>query len=216
MLSVQTGGTIMKRDIDFIRHLLFDIERHGADCSIEVLRNGSSPDTDHRTQYHVRLLVDAGLAKEVEHTSAGAPCVRLTNAGHEFVELSRNDLRWREAKWFVQEQTGGLSIAVLRAVLTKWAVDAIARTERIRRGRRTYRPAYYRDYYRGEPGYRVDSYRYEREPLVDEELVRLARARAAYRDRTEHGDDWAYGPEGPIEEPIAEDALGVSLPVNMI
>jgi Hypothetical protein (DUF2513) len=202
----------MKRDVDFIRQLLFDIERHGADCPLDILRNGSSPDADHRTQYHVRLLVDAGLAKEIDRTSAGVPCVRLTNAGHEFVEMCRNDLRWREAKWFVQEQTGGLSIAVLRAVLTKWAVDAITRSERIRHWRRSYRP----HYFRGEPGYRVDAYRYEREPLLDEELVRLARARAAYRDRVEQGDDWTYGPAGPIDETIAEDSLGVSLPVNMI
>jgi uncharacterized protein DUF2513 len=202
----------MKRDVDFIRQLLFDIERHGAECSLDVLRNGSTSDADHRTQYHVRLLVDAGLAKETERTSAGVPCVRLTNAGHEFAELCRSDLRWREAKWFVQEQTGGLSIAVLRAVLTKWAVDAITRSERIRRLRRTYRP----HYYRSEPGYRVDAYRYEREPLLDEELVRLARARATYRDRIDPGDDWAFGPEGPIEDTISEDSLGVSLPVNMI
>lgn len=202
----------MKRDVDFIRQLLFDIERHGADCSLDILRNGSTPDSDHRTQYHVRLLVDAGLAKEIDRTSAGVPCVRLTNAGHEFIELCRNESRWREAKWFVQEQTGGLSIAVLRAVLTKWAVDAITRTDRIRRWRRGYRPYYFR----GEPGYRVDSYRHEREPLVDEELLRLARARAAYRDRLEQGDDWTYGPDGPIDEAIDEDSLGVSLPVNMI
>jgi hypothetical protein len=209
----------MKRDVDYLRHLLFDIERHGADCSVDVLRNGSPADSDQRTQYHVRLLVDAGLVKEVDRTSAGIPCVRLTNAGHEFIELSRSDLRWREAKWFVQEQTGGLSIAVLRAVLTKWAVEAIMRTERVRRWRRAYRPYYYRDHYRGEPAYRVDSYRYEREPLMDEEWVRLARARATYRDRVEHGDDWPYGPyapEGPLEESITEDSLGVSLPVNMI
>jgi hypothetical protein len=206
----------MIRDVDFIRKLLFDIERHGADCSFDVLRNGSSTDTDQRTQYHVRLLVDAGLAKEVDRAAGGVPCVRLTNAGHEFVELCRSDLRWREAKWFVQEQTGGLSIAVLRAVLTRWAVDAITRSERVRSWRRTYRPKYYREYYRGEPGYRVDSYRYEREPLLDDELVRLARARAAHRARFENGDEWSYGPAGPVEEPFAEDSLGVSLPVNMI
>jgi hypothetical protein len=206
----------MKRDVDFIRHLLFDIERHGADCSLDVLRNGSSPDTDHRTQYHVRLLVDAGLAREVDRTAGGVPCVRLTNAGHEFVELCRSDLRWREAKWFVQEHAGGLSIAVLRAVLTKWAVDAITRSDRVRRWRRSYRPYYYRDFYRGEPGYRVDSYRYEREPLVDDEIVRHARARAAYRDRVEQADDWVYGPDAPLDETFAEDSLGVSLPVNMI
>ena len=149
----------MKRDVDFIRHLLFDIERQGADCSLEALRNGSPTDADHRTQYHVRLLVDSGLVKEIDRTSAGVPCVRLTNAGHEFIELCRNDLRWREAKWFVEEQTGGLSISVLRAVLTKWAVDSITRSERIRRWRRAQRPHFYREYYRGEPGYRVDSYR---------------------------------------------------------
>lgn len=206
----------MIRDVDFIRKLLFDIERHGADCSFDVLRNGSSTDTDQRTQYHVRLLVDAGLAKEVDRAAGGVPCVRLTNAGHEFVELCRSDLRWREAKWFVQEQTGGLSIAVLRAVLTRWAVDAITRSERVRSWRRTYRPKYYREYYRGEPGYRVDSYRYEREPLVDDELVRLARAWAAHRDRIENRDEWSYGPDGPVEETFAEDSLGVSLPVNMI
>lgn len=206
----------MKRDVDFIRHLLFDIERHGADCSLDVLRNGSEADTSQRTQYHVRLLVDAGLVKEVDRTSAAMPCVRLTCAGHEFIELCRSDLRWREAKWFVQEQTGGLSIAVLRAVLTKWAVDTIAHSERIRRWRRSHRPTYYRDFYRGEPGYRVDSYRYEREPIVDEDFVRIARARAAYRDRVEAEDAWHFAPESGLAEPIADDALGVSLPVHMI
>jgi Hypothetical protein (DUF2513) len=211
ILSVQTEAPLMKRDVDFIRHLLFDIERHGVDCTFDVLRNGSSADADQRTQYHVRLLVDAGLAKDVDRKSGG-PSVRLTSEGHEFIELCRSDLRWREAKWFVQEQTGGLSIAVLRAVLTKWAIDAITRSDRARRWRRPIRPRYYR----GEPGYRVDSYRYEREPFVDEELVQIARARAAYRDRVEQVDDWSYAADGPLEESISEDSLGVSLPVHMI
>jgi hypothetical protein len=205
----------MKRDVDLIRQLLFDIERHGTDCSLDVLRNGAAADSEPRIQYHVRMLVDAGLAKEIDRTSAGAACVRLTNAGHELLDLCRSDIRWREAKWLVQEQTGGLSLTVLRAMLTKWAVDSITRSERIRRWRRMYRPHYYRGYY-GEPGpgYRVDSYRYEREPIIEEEPVRLVRTRAAYRDRAEPADDWSY--EDPVDDALGEESLGLTLPVHMI
>jgi hypothetical protein len=200
----------MKRDVDLLRQLLFDIERHGTDCSIDALRNGSPPETDERTRFHVRLLVDAGLAKETERTAATFPCVRLTNAGYEFLELCRSGARWREAKWIVQEQTGGLSLSVLRAVLTKWAVDGIARSERHRRWRRSYR----RHFYRGEPVYRVDSYRYEREPLVENEPVDFVRPRAEYRDRLEPAERWAD--DLAFEGDLAEQPFGVTLPVSMI
>ncbi len=200
----------MKRDVDLIRHLLLEIERHGPESPVDELRNGSVHESDERTRYHVRLIVDAGLAKEIDRTSAGLPCVRLTNAGHEFLDLCRSDARWREAKWVVQEQTGGLSLSVLRAVLTKWAVEGVSRGERHRRWRRTYRP----HYYRGEPMYRVESYRYEREPAFEEEPVRMVRPRAAYRDRVEPVERWddMYG----LEPEMADGSLGVSLPVHVI
>jgi hypothetical protein len=200
----------MKRDVDLMRGLLFEIERQGSDCSTDTLRNGAPQETDERTRYHVRLLVDAGLAKEIDRTSAGYPCVRLTNAGHEFLDLCRSGARWREAKWVVQEQTGGLSLSVLRAVLTKWAVEGISRNERYRRWRRVYRPRHYN----AEPMYRVDSYRYEREPEFDEEPVRLGRRRIEYRERVEpeRWVDDAY----PAESELADSPLSVSLPVSMI
>jgi hypothetical protein len=106
-----------------------------------------------------------------------------------------------------------LSLTVLRAVLTKCAVEAISRGRRHRRWRRAYRPSYREYYYRGEPRYRVDSYRYERERLPEEELVP---SRAGFRHRVEPIDDWTYAPVDRFEEPIAEDSFGVSLPVNMI
>src|SRR5690554_106179 len=99
----------MKRDVDLIRQLLFDIERHGAECSFDTLRNGAAPEADERARYHLRLLIDAGLAKETERSATGHPCVRLTNAGHEFLDICRDDANWREAKWIVQEQSGGIS-----------------------------------------------------------------------------------------------------------
>jgi hypothetical protein len=209
----------MRRDVDLMRQLLFDIERHGIDCSIDALRNGSPQDTDERTRFHVRLLVDAGLAKETDRTAATVSCVRLTNAGYEFLDLCRSGARWREAKWVVEEQTGGVSLSVLRAVLTKWAVEGIARSDRHRRWRRSYR----RHFYRGEPTYRVDSYRYEREPLVEEEPVDFVRPRADYRERPpgihaswcpEPAERWAE--DHRFEADLAEGSFGVTLPVSMI
>jgi hypothetical protein len=201
----------MKRDVDLLRGLLFEIERQGPDCSTDLLRNGAPQEADERTRYHVRLLVDAGLVKEIDRTSAGFPCVRLTNAGHEFLDLCRGAALWREAKWVVQEQTGGLSLSVLRAVLTKWAVEGISRRERHRRWRRVYRP----HFYQGEPAYRVDSYRYGREPVFEDEPVGYVPPPVKYRQRVEPGEPW-WEETYPIENEFDESSLGVSLPVSMI
>ncbi|MEM6331054.1 MAG: DUF2513 domain-containing protein, partial [Planctomycetota bacterium] len=86
----------MKRDIDLARSLLLDIESEGQDCAINRLRNGVVPEgvaaeSSDRVRYHLRLLIDAGLVKEVDRASDGVPCVRLTYAGHEMIELARSD-----------------------------------------------------------------------------------------------------------------------------
>ncbi|QDU90200.1 hypothetical protein Pla175_36020 [Pirellulimonas nuda] len=162
----------MKRDIDLTRQLLLDIEGHGPDCSLGSLRSGQAQDADERIRYHLRLLIDAGMVKELDRTAAGVPCVRLTHAGHELAELVRSEARWREAKWLVQEQTGGLSLTVIKAVLVKWAVDGVVRSDAAIPRRPYYRPAY-----RPEP-----RYRYERDSLIEDEL-RLVRTRPDYRER---------------------------------
>jgi hypothetical protein len=129
---------IMKRDLDLARQLLLDIEARDADCSVSALRtntnsrldsprettNGSanhSFDIDERIRYHLRLLIDGGYLREVDRTSAGVPCVRLTHDGHELIELSRHEELWREAKWLCQERTGGQSLTVIRTFLLRLA-----------------------------------------------------------------------------------------------
>jgi len=216
----------MKRDVDLIRQMLFDLERHGAESTLDMLRDGSTREIDERTRYHLRLCIDAGLAKEIDRTASGSPCVRLTNAGHEFIEICRGDDRWQAAKWVVHQQTGGLSLAVLRAVLTKWAVQGIARSERQRRWRRTYRPYYAEEFYPGDgaeyteparPGatpYRVDSYRY-REPYFEDESMRLVRPRRNYREPLTPIDQWEHEPRH-VDDTLADETLGVSLPINII
>ena len=119
----------MKRDLDLARQLLLDIEARGADCSVSVLHNGTvhehastSFEIDERVRYHLRLLIDGGFLKEVDRTTAGVPCVRLTYDGHEFLELARHESLWREAKWLCQERTGGESLTVIRTFLVRLAV----------------------------------------------------------------------------------------------
>jgi hypothetical protein len=145
--------------------------------------------------------------------------VRLTNTGHEFLDICRGDERWQAAKWIVHQQTGGLSLAVLRAVLTKWAVQGISRSERQRRWRRSYRPYYQEEFFAGEhaanglPPYRVDSYRWGSESLFDE--PRLVGPRRDYREHLGPVEPWDHAPHHE-EESIAEEHLGVSLPINII
>lgn len=128
----------MKRDLDLVRQLLLDIEGHGPECSLTSLRTGMAQDADERVRYHLRLMIDAGLLKELDRTASGVPCVRLTHAGHELAELARSDARWREAKWVAQETTGGQSLTVVRGLLLRWSL----RAERARPHYAYYRPAY--------------------------------------------------------------------------
>jgi hypothetical protein len=122
----------MQRDLDLARQILFDLEAHGAETSLTNLHPSNlgepraSQELDDRVRYHLRLLVDAGLVKEVERTTAGVPSVRLTNSGHELLELARSEPNWREAKRICRERTGGLSLAVVRTLLVKWAVQSTA------------------------------------------------------------------------------------------
>jgi hypothetical protein len=145
---------IMKRDLDLARQLLLDVEARDADCSVSALRNPSgrtainghvpanghisdnhanSFDIDERIRYHLRLLIDGGFLKEVDRTTSGVPCVRLTYDGCELLELARTEALWREAKWLCQERTGGESLTVIRTFLLRLATGGRDLMPRVRR-----------------------------------------------------------------------------------
>ena len=140
----------MKRDLDLARELLLDVEARGADCSVSALQNTNSRtgtngqaavsfdptnhEIDERIRYHLRLLIDGGFLKEVDRTTAGVPCVRLTHEGCELVELARSEDLWREAKWICQERTGGESLTVIRTFLIRLATGPRDYVPRVRRG----------------------------------------------------------------------------------
>lgn len=184
----------MKRDLDLCRQLLADIEGHGPDCAVTALRPGTSGEAEETVRYHIRLLIDAGMVKEVDRPSGGIPCVRLTHLGHELIELSQSETRWREAKWVVGERTGTQSLTVIRSLLTKWAYESATRGDAMRPLRPAYRPrpqaAPYRTaYHRVEP-----RYRFERDVAPTEEprfATTVARTPYSYLERF----DWRDGSE---------------------
>lgn len=183
----------MKRDLDLARRLLIEIENRGVDCSVSVLRSGPDQEVEDRVRYHLRLLVDAGLLSEVDRTSNGIPCLRLTHQGHELLDLARDEYRWQEARRVAEQRTGGQSWTVIRAILLSWAVDGP------RVAPRRYRPAYhyprpaaeaYRPTYddRGRrlalEGYDYEAYLDDRRAWEPVDDVRY------FRVRPEHRPEW--------------------------
>lgn len=87
----------MKRDMTLVRKILQSAEE------VEFLREGSpyyyAQSNDEA--YQIALMKDAGLVDaEMEHTGGiptGATIIRLTWAGHDFLDASRDNTIWRKA-----------------------------------------------------------------------------------------------------------------------
>lgn len=79
--------------------------------------------------HHVWLLGDAGLvvcldSSDLQSRFPTAVALHLTWAGHEFIENSRPDGRWERAI-DVAKAAGGVSVEVLKGVLTSMAKKAV-------------------------------------------------------------------------------------------
>jgi hypothetical protein len=117
----------MTRDMDLIRQLLLQLETHSLIESI-------SGRTAEKVAYHMSLLEDAGLVtQEIYHNlylnDSLLEGIRITWAGHEFLDASRNNSFWDKAKNIAMEKTGALSYEVLKTVLIQIAKNAISITE---------------------------------------------------------------------------------------
>ena len=122
----------MKLDMDLGREILRKLEDddkaigHGW---VELTFDDRSGD---EVSYHVRLLHEAGLI-EARNLSVMGPtgfcwkAERLTWAGHQFLEASREEGLWQKAKQIAKEKAGGLSFDVLKTVLIQLAIDAAKR-----------------------------------------------------------------------------------------
>jgi hypothetical protein len=212
----------MKRDCDLVRQILLCIEHRGAVCTLEALRADLRHENDERVRYHLQLVIDAGWVAEVERSVAGPLGVRLRHDGHEFLEVARGDVRWRMAKAVVIEETGGLSLALVRALLAKWALRILVRRRRVGRLRR---PRRIRRYVGGvAPAWWESELLAKPESTFDDDQVRILhrhrrnrkRRRARVGSDVGHGADLYDGLDEELAGERAQRRPTVTLPRHMI
>jgi hypothetical protein len=109
----------MKRDMDLVREILLAVEGNPSGympCELKI--DGYSEET---IAYHTCLLKEADLIDgEESECPAGRQVIpsRLTWAGHEFLDASKEPSRWKEAREAIGK-IGGASLTVWTAVLTQ-------------------------------------------------------------------------------------------------
>ncbi len=118
----------MKRDIDLLRRILLDLES-GSSNMRGTGEDGEDPQTHH---YHVQLLHDAGLIVADELVPGQWWPERITWAGHEFLDLARNDISWNRAKSNVESKVGSAPFGIVQELLARDMRNALssARTKK--------------------------------------------------------------------------------------
>lgn len=117
----------MKRDWELIRNILFKVEEMESTNAVleDNVFEGVSPEL---VSYHIQLLIEAGLLVGQCHQGLGGPlqCYihRLTWNGHEFLDASRDNSRWKKAKEILLSKGGALTFDVLKALLISLLKEA--------------------------------------------------------------------------------------------
>lgn len=95
----------MKRDWDVVRDLLTKLEELPNRDHYVSLGDFQLSDKDaaYKVSYHMELLIEAGIVEgKMRQVLGGGPinftALRLTWAGHEFLDAIRNDTVWNKTK----------------------------------------------------------------------------------------------------------------------
>jgi Hypothetical protein (DUF2513) len=107
----------MKRDMDFVREILLQIEsRPDLDGIhwIELDESDFPGHTNEEIAYHIQLLVEAGLVEGTSPTyeSPSVPISRLTWPGHEFLDNIKDKGVWESVKKRI-DKLPGVALAVV-------------------------------------------------------------------------------------------------------
>lgn len=114
----------MKRDLDLARKILFQIEEHDWLDAVEGY-------SKKEIAYHLSLLEEAGLLTQEIYSNlylndSMLEGNRITWAGHEFLDASRNTSIWEKTKKIALEKTGAMSFEVIKSVLIQLSREAIS------------------------------------------------------------------------------------------
>ncbi|HPW55478.1 MAG: DUF2513 domain-containing protein [Thermoanaerobaculaceae bacterium] len=121
----------MRRDLELLRTIMLRTE--AVSPGTNLLELGLEETDFAALSHHVELLVEAGLLKAqisyMERSPVPVYVVveRLTWEGHEFLDLARDDRRWRSVLSRVTTGTGGTSFEIVRDLLREAHVAALTR-----------------------------------------------------------------------------------------
>lgn len=125
----------MKRDMDFIREILFQIEDFVPDQMSSsqppfgLLKISNQSNSNVKILDHLSQLEESGLIQKqsLRHEEDGIVLVtpRLTWEGHDFLEVARDNTRWNQAKKLIKEKGGSLMIDILKPVLIRLALQNV-------------------------------------------------------------------------------------------
>lgn len=115
----------MKRNMDLIRALLLEFEQ-------DKHFNSIAGYTHNEVAYHVSLLEEANLVTQEIYiniflNNSMLEGIRVTWAGHEFLDSTRSTPFWEKAKKVALEKTGSLSFEILKTIINQLLKDAISR-----------------------------------------------------------------------------------------
>jgi hypothetical protein len=113
----------MKRDMNLIRLLLLETEG-------EEPKPDLSAYDETQSVYHSALLVEAGLVHgEIILDGSGQPTgaviLRLTWAGHEFLDAARNDTIWHKAGERIKKSGVDVTLSLLQEILKQLAKQSL-------------------------------------------------------------------------------------------
>jgi Hypothetical protein (DUF2513) len=113
--------------MDLIRKILLAIEAHTKPGDwVKLNIDGYA---EEQIAYHVKLLAQANLVEANDVSSSSGfewKAQNLTREGHEFLEASRDEGRWKKAKTLLMEKAGSLSYEILKEVLLGMMKGAVS------------------------------------------------------------------------------------------
>src|SRR5213594_1007924 len=107
----------MKRDMDLIRLQLLRVEGEQPVPELEQY-------TERQKTYQMALCIEAGLVHGIIRNSPtgypnGTVAIRLTWAGHEFLDAARNETIWKKADEHIKNSGVKLTMSILEELLKK-------------------------------------------------------------------------------------------------
>jgi hypothetical protein len=115
----------MKRDMDLVRKILFQVEKQDEPEDLVLSLEGYA---DEVVAHHIFLMGEAGLLSVTDTSSRGYPLPTaianyITWKGHEFLDVARSDTLWEKVKKKVKDSLPSVSYEVLSNLLKEEAIS---------------------------------------------------------------------------------------------